>query len=374
MSEAKDLVVVEQPPVEEQPPPAPPRPAPRPPEPNMIERGLLFVELRPWTTALIIFAALTLVHLTILNIAGVAEGLYAGEKFVLTSPPNSITIVLLAFIAYSIVLPTLMGHACIRAYDMLRPSLMLDDRGYGETRAGIVDAFSGWRFWCALAFAVILTPSFGEIWRQKLPGDGSGYALQAIWLYLRIATIFGLIGSTLAYIIRLYRAFRAVTAEHLRIDLFDLAPLRPVARYAKLTAFYLLVPLALLGPAIVEPDAMAQGIVVFVLGLALVALAVVAVMLGTRRSIRVAKKTAVVELSTYSRELWRRAYVGQRIVEAMAIPALGAMITTRAEIRRVTEWPGGLSVAWRFAVAALIPIATWFGTPIAAATMALLAR
>ena len=118
---------------------------------------------------------------------------------------------------------------------------------------------------------------------------------------------------------------------------------------------------------------MVQGIVVFVLGLALVALAVVAVMLGTRRSIRIAKKTAVVELSTYSRELWRRAYVGQRIVEAMAIPALGAMITTRAEIRRVTEWPGGLSVAWRFAVAALIPIATWFGTPIAAATMALLA-
>ena len=35
------------------------------------------------------------------------------------------------------------------------------------------------------------------------------------------------------------RRFRAVTSEHLRIDLFDFAPLRPVARYAKLAAFYL---------------------------------------------------------------------------------------------------------------------------------------
>ncbi|MBI1211905.1 MAG: hypothetical protein GC190_10615 [Alphaproteobacteria bacterium] len=372
MSEAKDLVVVEQPPAEEQ--PAPPRPAPRAPEPSVVERVLLFVELAPWTTALIIFGVLTLLHVTILNIAGVAEGLYVGNDFLLFSPPNSVTIMLLAFVAYNIVLPTLLSHGCIRAYDTLRPSLMLDDRGYGETRAGIVDPFVGWRFWCALAFAVILTPSFGEIWRQQLPGDGSGYALQAIWLYLRIAAIFGLIGSSLAYVIRLHRAFRAVTAEHLRVDLFDLAPLRPIPRYAKLAAFYLIIPMALLGPAIVEPDAMVQGIVVFAVGLLLVALGVVAALLGARHSIRSAKKTAVGEISAYARELWRRAYVGQRIVEAVAVPALGAMITTRAEIRRVSEWPGGLGVAGRFVVVALIPVITWFGAPIVASVTALLAR
>jgi hypothetical protein len=371
MSEAKDLVVVEQPPVEEQPAP-PPRPMPRPPEPGFIEQMMLYVELRPWTTALVIFAALTFVHVTLLNLAGVADGLYVGDNFVLTSPPNSITIVLLAFIAYSAVLPTLLSHACIRAYDTLRPSLMLDDRGYGETRAGIVDPFVTSRFGFAALFVIVLTPGVGEIWRTKLQGDGTGFALQAIWLYLRLAVIFALIGSTLAYIVRLQRAFRSVTAEHLRIDLFDFAPLRPVSRYAKLLAFYLLVLLALLGPPIVEPDALIQGAVVFAAGILFIAAAVIASMAGTARSIAAAKKAAIAELSTYSRELWRRAYAGQRIVEAMAIPALGAMITTRAEIRRQTEWPGKWSVAGRFALAALIPLATWFGATLMTSLTALL--
>lgn len=374
MSDSKDLIVVEQPPVEEQPLPPPPRPTPRAPEPGFVERTMLFAELRPWTTALLILAALTLLHVTILNIAGVAEGFYAGENFILTTPPNSVTITLLAFIAYSAVLPTLLSHACIRAYDALRPSLMLDDRGYGELRAGIVDPFVGSRFWCAAGFVVILTPGLGEIWRQKLSGDVAGYAWQVIWLYLRIAITFGLIGSTLAYVVRLQRAFRAVTAEHLRVDLFDAVPLRPVPRYAKLMAFYLLVLLALLGPVIVEPDALTQGIVVFALGVVLVAAAVTGAMAGCRHSIRAAKKAAVAELSTYARELWRRAYAGQRIVEAVAIPALGAMITTRAEIRRQPEWLDGWNVAGRFLLILLIPLVTWFGAPLASAITAILAR
>lgn len=372
MSESKDLVVVEQPPVEE-PPPPPPRPAPRPPEPDLGERIVLFVELRPWTTALMIFAALTLLHVIILNFAGVANGFYIGERFLLTSGSSAVEVVMLAFIAYSIVVPTLLGHACIRAYDGLRPSVMLDDRGYGETRARIVDPFLQWRFPIALAWAVILTPGFGDVMRKDLQGEGSAYAIQAIWLYLRIALTFALLGSTITYVIALHRRFRAVTSEHLRIDLFDFAPLRPVPRYAKLVAFYLLVLLALLGPAVAKPEEMTQSAIVFVIGLALVAAAVVAAMLGTSHSIDAAKKLAIHELSTYSRELWRRAYAGQRIVEAMAIPALGAMITTRAEIKRLTEWPGGLSVAARFALAALIPLVTWFGASLATNLTALLA-
>src|SRR5262249_29786664 len=143
-----------------------PRAAPRPPEPDLGERIMLFVELRPWTTALLIFAALTIVHVVILNIAGVADGFYIGDRFLLTSGSSGIEVVMLAFIAYAIVLPTLLGHACIRAYDALRPSLMLDDRGYGESRARIVDAFVQWRFPIALAWAVILTPGFGDVMRK----------------------------------------------------------------------------------------------------------------------------------------------------------------------------------------------------------------
>jgi hypothetical protein len=373
MAESKDLVVVEQPPVEE-PPPPPPRPAPPPPEPDFAERVMLFVELRPWTTAVIIFASLALLHVIVLNIAGVADGFYVGDNFLLTSGASSIEIVLLAFIAYNVVLPTLLGHACIGAYDALRPSLMLDDRGYGETRAGIVDPFLWWRFWSGLGWAAMLTPVFGDVMRKELQGEGTGYALQAMWLYLRIALTFGLLGSTITYIIFLHRGFRAVTAEHLRIDLFDLSPLRPVARYARQVAFYLLVLLALLGPAVAKPEAMMQSAVVLAVGVALAGVAVIGAMWGTRRSIRDAKKGAATELSTYARELWRRAYAGQRVVEAMAIPALGAMIQTRAEIKRLTEWPGGWSVLARFAAVAVIPLLTWFGGQILARLMTLLAQ
>jgi hypothetical protein len=374
ISESKDLVVVEQPPVEEAPPPPPPRAAPRPPEPDFAERVMLFVELRPWLTALLIFATLAILHVVFLNIAGVADGLYIGDKFLLTSGASAIEIALLAFVAYNVVLPTLLGHACIFAYDSLRPSLMLDDRGYGDLRAGIVDPFFGTRLAAGALWAALLTPVFGELLRTSMPGEGASNALLTIWMYVRIAVTFGLLGANVGYVFRLHHRFREVTGEHMRIDLFDLAPLRPVARYAREVALYLIVLLALAGPAIAQPEAMTQSAIVFALGLVFAAVAVVGAMSGTRSSISAAKKTAITELSTYARELWRRAYAGQRIVEAMAIPALGAMITTRDEIRRLTEWPGGWSVAARFALLALIPLLTWFGGQILARLIEALAR
>jgi hypothetical protein len=107
------------------------------------------------------------------------------------------------------------------------------------------------------------------------------------------------------------------------------------------------------------------GAVLFLIGLTLVAVAVAAAMWGARRAIRDAKKQALAELQTYSRELWRRAYAGGRLNEAVAIPALGAMLTVRAEIARLSDWPGGRSVFARLGALAAIPLLTWFGGQIA---------
>ena len=60
------------------------------------------------------------------------------DAFVGVAGSNPIEIVLLAFVAYNIVLPTLISHGCLRAYDELRPALALDDT-LGSTRAGTVD-------------------------------------------------------------------------------------------------------------------------------------------------------------------------------------------------------------------------------------------
>lgn len=373
MSEVKDLVVVEQPPVED-PPPPPNRAAPRPPEPDFAERIMLFVELRPWLTALIIFLVLTLTHVVLLNIAGVADGPYVAGTFILVAGSNPIEIVLLALIAYNVVLPTLLGHACIRAYDALRPSLMLDDRVYGETRAGIVDPFINIRLVCGSIGAVFLTRLFGSAMHSSVPPEGVAYALLTIWMYVRIALIFGLLGANSGYVVKLHQRFQAVTREHLRIDLFDLTPLKPIVRYGREASLYLLIVVALLGPAVVQPDALTAVAVVFVILTLLVFAAVVGALWGARESIRAAKRTALVELAAYARELWRRAYAGQRIVEAVAIPALGAMITVRDDVRRRDEWPGGWSVFIRFIALLALPAVFWFGPEIAARLLDALAR
>ncbi len=375
MSEAKDLVVVEQPPAEEPPPQQlPPRAAPRRPEPGFFERSMLFVELQPWTTALIIFFALVALHVVILNFAGTASGLSIDGTFLLFAGTNAIEIVLLAFIAYNIILPTLLSHACIRAYDALRPSLMLDDRGYGVNRAGIVDPFTAVRLGLGIGAAVILTPLFGKALSAGMPPEGVANALLTLWMYTRIALMFGLVSANCGYIVGLHQRFRAVTGEHLRVDLFDLGRLQPVVRYGREASFYLLVLVALLGPAIVQPEALSEAAVVFVILMTLAGAAVIGALGGTRKSIRSAKKVAVSELAAYSRELWRRAYAGQRIVEAVAIPALGAMITTRNEIQRLDDWPGGWSVFARFLALALIPLVTWFGGEILTALADALGR
>ena len=362
MSEAKDLVVITEPPVEEAPPP--PRPAPRPPEPDLAERAMLFVELRPLVTAALIFLVLALLHIVILNIAGVASGLFIGDNFVLLSGDTSVLFVLLAFIAYNTVLPTLLSHACMRAYDEVRPSLILDDRAYGETRAGIVDSFGATRLACGAIWGILLASVFGHVFLATVHGDGTGYALLAVWMYVRIAITFGLLGANIGYAWQLHRRFRAVTAEHLRVDLFDIARLEPVARYARAIALYLIILLALGGPGVAQSDAMVQSAVLLVLGVISAAIVVVGALLGARKSIRAAKKAAIGEVSAYARELWRRAYAGQRLVEAVAVPPLGAMIAVRNEINRLGEWPGGWSVFTRYAALLFIPLLAWFGGPI----------
>jgi hypothetical protein len=61
------------------------------------------------------------------------------------------------------------------------------------------------------------------------------------------------------------------------------------------------------------------------------------------------------------------------VQEAVAIPALGAMLTVRAEIARIGDWPGGWSVFARLATLVAIPLLSWFGGQLAAQIMQTLA-
>ena len=217
--------------------------------------------------------------------------------------------------------------------------------------------------------AVILTPVFGDLFRAAVPGEAWGAALLTIWMYMRIALAFGLVGAGIIFVAILHHRFRAATSRHLRVDLLDLAPLQPVARYARYVALCLIVLLALSGPAIAQPEAPLASAVLLALGVLLIGAEAAGAMWGARRAIRAAKTVALAELHSYSRELWRRAYADGRLTEAVAIPALGAMLTVRAEITRLGDWPGGLSVFARLGLLAAIPALTWFGGQLAACVM-----
>ena len=336
--------------------------------PGWIDVGLSWIERRPIGAAATIFAVLLLLHLVLLNVAGVASGIFVGNDVFLLSGSNLIEIVLLAFTAYNIVLPTLFGRACVRACDELRPALAFDEQTFAQRRMGLQDAFSFSRLCFGLFWAVILTPVFGNLFRASVPGVEWGAALLSIWMYVRIALTFGLLGASITYVARLHHRFRAVTSE-LRVDLFDMAPLQPVARYARLVALFLIVLLALAGPVLAQPEAIYASAAVLTVGVVLTGIAVAGAMWGARRAIRTAKKTAQQELQAYSRELWRRAYANGRVAEAVAIPALGAMLTVRAEIARIGDWPGGWSVFARLGTLAALPILSWFGGQITAQLM-----
>jgi hypothetical protein len=198
-----------------------------------IDRFLTWIEEQPLFAGAAIFFALLVVHILVLNLAGTASGIFIDGQFFAAVGTNAIEIFVLAFIAYNFVFPTLVGAACVRTYDDLRPALMIDDRTFGQTRAGLVDAFPVWRASFGGFCAVVLTTVYGPLLQRLIPGEIGAASLPTIWLYIRLALTFGLLGSSIAYVAMLHHRFRAATGTQLRIELFDLVPVQPIARYAR---------------------------------------------------------------------------------------------------------------------------------------------
>jgi hypothetical protein len=340
---------------------------------SVFDRALIWIEQQPVPAAFAVFIALTLVHLLVLNLAGVANGIFVGDELFIAAGANPVEILLLGFIAYNVVLPTLIGAACVGAYDQLRPALTVDNATYGDTRAGLVDGFAVARIGAGCFWAIILATAFGSVLRGAIPGEGWGVALQTIWMYIRLALTFGLLGSSITYVALLHHRFRKATGTQLRIDLFDLSPVQPIAGYARHVALFLTILLALAGPSVSQPDAMYASVALLALGVILTIGAVIGAMWGARRAIRAAKQAATHDLQVYARELWRRAYFGGHLGEPVGIPALSAMLNVKSEIAKIPDWPGGFAVFARIATLALIPVLSWFGGQLTAQIVSALA-
>lgn len=326
---------------------------------GLIDRFIMWIEDTPLIAASVIFAALLAIHLIVLNLGGVAIGFFIGEEVFFSAGTQPLEILLLAFVAYNFVLPTLLVRSAVAALEDVRSSLAMDDRTFGQVRASLVDPFAVYRLGFGLFWAIILATIYGELYRRMILVEAGAYI--AVWMYLRLALAFGMLGSSITYIALLNHQFRVITGNYLRVDLFNVTPLDPIARYGREVALSLMILLAFVGPSVAQPDAVYPSAALMAIGVALSGLAVVTALAGGRRAIRAAKQHAVGELQAYVRELWRRAYINGHLVEAVAVPAMGAMLNVRNEIKRIGNWPGGWSVFVRFALLTLIPIVAWFG-------------
>jgi hypothetical protein len=341
----------------------PPPMAPQAPDrPGVLDRVISFVELRPILATVVTFAVLLLSHVVVMNTAGAMSGLDMQKVPFFLQAAGFADVLLLAIIAWNVVLPTFLARSCLTAFADSAGALTCNDKVYDDHLSDLASAHWLVRLAFGFFWAAILTPVFGNVLQSYLPDGATVTPLLTIWMYVRLTLLFGLLGSSLSYIAMLHYRLSGALGLHLRVDLFDLTPLAPFARHIRASVLFLSVPVALIGPILAKPEAMtASGTVLGILA-SLVLLASFGSMLGARKAIRAAKLVALTELHAYSREIWRRAYVNGRIVEAVALPALAGMITIRNQIERMSNWPGGWTNVARSMLLSALPTLTWFGS------------
>jgi hypothetical protein len=328
---------------------------------SLVLRLVSFVADRPFMALAAIFTGLLALHLAILNLAGTMSGVFAGEVLFLLDPVAAADLLLLGLIAYCMVLPTLLARASLAAYSDTAGALSATDQEYDATLAALAEpgiivrlVFGG--FWAA-----VMTPVFGNLVSAGAAAPQAATWLIMLWLYIRLALVFGMLGSSLAHVALLQYRLSGALERHLRVDLFDASALAPLARHMRQSILYLSVPLLLMGPVLSRPDAATASATLMGFGILVVLVAGFGGMWGARMAIRTTKQLVQGELNAYSREIWRRAYSNGRIVEAVALPAMAGMLTIRNQIARMANWPGGWPNVLRCLLIALLPAVSWFG-------------
>lgn len=342
-------------------PPPPLAPEATPPTTGWLDQLVAGVEQRPWHAATLILALLVAVHVAVMNLAGGMTGLARGKDIFPFSADGVAELALLALVAYGVILPSLLARGSLAAFADSAGALSATEDEFEERLAGLADPHAVARLVFGGFWAAVLTPVFGSLLQagQAMPAAGTG--LLAIWLYIRLALVFAMLGASLAYVVLLhYRLSRALSA-HLRVDLFDPSALAPLARYMRRAVVLLAVPLLLLGPILSQPEAATASASLLAFATLVILVAAFGGVWGARVAIRDAKSRVKDELNAYSREIWRRAYSNGRIVEAVALPAMAGMLTIRNQIARMANWPGGWLNVVRCLLLAVLPVVTWFG-------------
>ena len=330
---------------------------------SLVLRLVSLVEARPFVALVAIFAGLLALHLAILNVAGAMSGVFVGGALFLLDPVAAADLLLLGLIAFCMILPTLLARSSLAAFSDTAGALSATDEEYDATLAALAEpdiivrlVFGG--FWAA-----VLTPVFGNLVDAGAAAAAPQVTtwLVTLWLYVRLALVFGMLGSSLSHVALLQYRLSGALGRYLRVDLFDASALAPLARHLRLSILWLSVPLLLMGPVLSRPEAATASATLMGFGIIVVLVAGFGGMWGARTAIRATKQMVQAELNAYSREIWRRAYSNGRIVEAVALPAMAGMLTIRNQIARMANWPGGWPNVLKCLLIGLLPVLSWFG-------------
>lgn len=267
------------------------------------------------------------------------------------------------FIALTAYIPTATYYVlrgARRAADELRPLLRLEE---AEVRAR-VDAIGTQPVkalrragWLGVVVALMI-PLLVDLPRGEFPYS-LNQPLETIWH--RVATpILGWWAGRLGYLILLESRRFSELARGLRsIELFELEPLLPFARVGLSNALFLIGFVAIF--AVMSFFEVGLGPAAGLISLMSLPAAVVGMALpvqGVHRRIREEKARRLASCRERLRGLDRD---GEGERSAIEIRELTDLLTLRAHLEAVREWPFDVSVIMRLAVYLIIPLGSWAG-------------
>lgn len=247
----------------------------------------------------------------------------------------------------------------LRDLDDLRPVLRMDDPGFAALRAHAFTRTHSRRA-TALGAGVGVAIYGAARWMAiELRGQAAWGTVHAVWSILLLMLVFAVMGQRAGASVSLSRLLSRIGREQTRIDLLDLAPLRPFARLGVRQAVYWFIGSAIASLLIVEGDtepAVTSGVIAVTLGLGLLSL--LRPNLGIHERLRAEKQA---ELTRVRREIGRRAEALLAGGPTAADPGLASLIAYEARIGQVREWPFDAPTLGRFALFFLIPVGSWIG-------------
>jgi hypothetical protein len=270
----------------------------------------------------------------------------------------------IALVAYLPVATLYVLRGARRTVDEMRPMLRLDD----DSVRAVVDAIgtqpatafrrAGW----IGVFVALTIPLIVDLPRGVFPYS-LNQPIETVWH--RIATpIVGWWSVRLVYVILLESGRLSNLARGLRtVDLFDLAPLLPFARQG-LTHALLLIGFVTIF-AVMSFFEVGFGVAAGLITLVSLPATVFGMLMpvqGVHNMIRDEKKRRLAWCQERLRGLQSDASAGQ--LDAPVLRELADVLTLRAHLEAVREWPFDVSVVARLAFYLVIPLVSWAGAAV----------